>query len=358
MFYLKGINIIIKKINLLGINYQKIFFLFIILGEKSFKAKQIIKYIYTFYNKNLNLVKNISKKTLKKISKILHIYNLNIIETKYSFDGTIKFIMKINKKKIETVYIPEKNRFTLCISSQIGCFVGCKFCFTGNQGFNGNLYTSEIISQIWNVIKFIKKKKLNYITNIVIMGMGEPLLNFKNIVSSLLIIRHKYCFNFSKRCITLSTVGIIPALNKLKNLIDIKLAISLHASNNKIRNTIIPINKKYNIENILISAKKYIKNSKANKNGVTIEYVMLNGINDKYKYAHQLAYILKNISCKINLIPWNKFFKSIYKCSSKKRINNFSKILLKYGFIVTIRKNRGVDINAACGQLSSKIFNY
>ncbi|WMC18954.1 MAG: 23S rRNA (adenine(2503)-C(2))-methyltransferase RlmN [Enterobacteriaceae bacterium PSpicST2] len=340
--------------NLLSINYRKIFFLLIILGEKSFRAKQIIKYIYSFYSNNLNLIKNINKKILKKITKIIYIYTLNIFKIKYSYDGTIKFIMGINKKIINTIYIPEKKRFTLCISSQIGCFVGCNFCYTGKQGFNRNLNTSEIISQIWNIAKFIKKKNLNFITNIVIMGMGEPLLNLKNIISSILIMRDKYCFNFSKRRITLSTVGIIPALNKLKNFVDIRLAISLHASNDKIRNIIIPFNKKYNIKNILKSAKNYIKNSKANKNGVTIEYVMLNGINDKYKHAHQLAFILKNILCKINLIPWNKFNKSEYKCSSYKRINIFSKILIKYGFVVIIRKNRGIDINAACGQLFEK----
>ncbi|WGS66317.1 23S rRNA (adenine(2503)-C(2))-methyltransferase RlmN [Enterobacteriaceae bacterium ET-AT1-13] len=357
MLFKIGFNIIIKKINLLSINYQKIFFLSILLGEKSFRAKQIIKYVYSFYSDNLNLIKNINIKTFKKFQKIIFIRTLNIYKIQYSYDGTIKFIMEINKKKIETIYIPEKKRFTLCISSQIGCFVGCDFCFTSKQGFNRNLYTSEIISQIWNVFKFIIKKKINFITNIVIMGMGEPLLNFSNIVSSILIMRDKYCFNFSKRVITLSTVGIVPALDKLKNFVDIKLALSLHASNDKIRNIIIPFNKKYNIKSILKSAKKYIKNSKANKNGVTIEYVMLDGINDKYKYAYQLAFLLKNISCKINLIPWNKFLKSKYKCSSIKRINNFSKILLKFGFIVTIRKNRGIDINAACGQLSGEIFN-
>ncbi|XZR53271.1 MAG: 23S rRNA (adenine(2503)-C(2))-methyltransferase RlmN [Enterobacteriaceae bacterium] len=347
----------IKKINLLSFNYQKIFLLFIILGEKSFRSKQIIKYIYNFNENNLNLIKNINKKTFFKINKIMNINILNIFKIKYSYDGTIKFIMEINKQKIETIYIPEKTRATLCISSQIGCSLGCKFCLTGKQGYNRNLYTSEIISQIWNVIKFVKIKKLHFITNIVIMGMGEPLLNFKNIISAILIMFDKYCFNFSKRRIILSTVGILPILNKLKKFIDIKLALSLHASNNKIRNIIIPLNKKYNIENILKSIKNYIKNSKTNKNGVTIEYIMLKGINDKYKYAHQLAFILKNILCKINLIPFNNFLGSKYLCSSYNRIYNFSRILLKYGFITIIRKNRGSDINAACGQLSGEVFN-
>ncbi|WMC20346.1 MAG: 23S rRNA (adenine(2503)-C(2))-methyltransferase RlmN [Enterobacteriaceae bacterium PSpyr] len=343
--------------NLLNIGYKEIFLIFIILGEKSFRAKQLIKKIYNFKSNNFNLFNNLNKNTLIKIKKIIYINTLNLFKLNYSYDGTIKFIMEIDKQKIETIYIPEYNRATLCISSQIGCSLGCKFCFTGKQGFNRNLYTFEIISQILNVMKFIKIKKLHFITNIVIMGMGEPLLNFKNIVNSILIMLNKYCFNFSKRKITLSTVGIIPAINNLKKYLDIKLALSLHASNNKIRNLIIPLNIKYNIKNILKSIKNYIYKSKANKNGVTIEYIMLKNVNDKEKYAHQLAYILRNLLCKINLIPFNKFSYSKYLCSSNNKIHKFYNILLNYGFIVTIRKNRGIDINAACGQLSGKVFN-
>ncbi|WMC19731.1 MAG: 23S rRNA (adenine(2503)-C(2))-methyltransferase RlmN [Enterobacteriaceae bacterium PC38] len=348
---------LLKKINLLNIGYQEIFLLFIILGEQSFRAKQMVKKIYNFKNNNFNLFNNLNQNTLVKIKKIIYINTLNLFKLNYSYDGTIKFIMEINKQKIETIYIPEYNRATLCISSQIGCSLGCKFCLTGKQGYNRNLYTFEIISQILNVMKFVKKKNLRLITNIVIMGMGEPLLNFKNIITSILIMLDKYCFNFSKRKITLSTVGIIPAINNLKKYLDIKLALSLHASNNKIRNLIIPFNIKYNIENILKSVKNYIYNSKANKNGITIEYIMLKNINDKEKYAHQLAYILKNILCKINLIPFNKFLNSKYLCSSNNKIKKFYNILLNYGFIVTIRNNRGRDINAACGQLSGKVFN-
>ncbi|BFI91163.1 bifunctional tRNA (adenosine(37)-C2)-methyltransferase TrmG/ribosomal RNA large subunit methyltransferase RlmN [Enterobacterales bacterium endosymbiont of Anomoneura mori] len=316
-----------------------------------------MNYIYNFYINDLNLINNINKKILNKIKKILNIKNIKIYKIIYSNDGTIKFIMKIDKQRIETIYIPEKYRATLCISSQIGCFVGCKFCLTGKQGFNRNLYISEIISQILNVKKIIKKKKLKNITNIVFMGMGEPLLNFKNVVSSILIIVDKYCLNFSKYRITLSTVGIIPALKKLKNIIDINLALSLHFTNNKIRNNLIPINNKYNIKNILKASKEYINNSKVNKNGLTIEYVMLKNVNDNTKDVYKLISILKNIPCKINLIPFNNFLKSKFICSTKKKINTFFKILKKNGFIVTIRKKRGNDINASCGQLSGKILN-
>ncbi|QFQ32459.1 23S rRNA (adenine(2503)-C(2))-methyltransferase RlmN [Buchnera aphidicola (Aphis fabae)] len=347
-------NVFHSKINLLNLSPKKIQSLLISIGAKNFTSNQIMKWIYNHNCYDFNKMLNISKNIRRKLHHISCISISNFSEEKISSDGTIKWITSLNNQKIETVYIPEKKRSTLCISSQIGCALKCDFCATGKQGFNRNLTASEIISQILQAKKKLKDKKL---TNIVFMGMGEPLLNLNNVVTALKIILDKNGFGISKRRITLSTSGIIPAIDKLSQKIDINLAISLHASNNDIRSLIMPINKKYNIEALLRSVSRYLKNSNANRNGVTIEYVMLQNINDSIKNAEELAYILKKIPSKINLIPWNSFKNSNFISSTINRINIFANILRKKGFSTTIRKNRGKDINAACGQLTGNIIN-
>ncbi|WP_367670774.1 23S rRNA (adenine(2503)-C(2))-methyltransferase RlmN [Sodalis-like secondary symbiont of Drepanosiphum platanoidis] len=356
----KYINNKIKKINFLNMNREKLYIFFKKIGEKSFRVHQLMKFIYNNFYDNFDYMTNFNKNLIYKLKKYAVIKYPSIIDQKISYDGTIKWILKIKNQNIEMVYIPEKNRATLCISSQIGCFLNCSFCYTAKQGFNRNLKVFEIIGQLWTASKFIflnKSLKLNKITNVVMMGMGEPLLNLSNLIPSINIMLDNLGFNLSKRRITISTVGIVPGIDKLKNMVDVSLAISLHAPNDYIRNKIIPINYKYNIKNLLNSVKNYLFKSKANKNGVTIEYVMLNNINDKIKHAHQLANLLKNIPCIINIIPWNKFPGTNYKCSSNEKINKFIKILKNYKIIVFIRKTRGDDINAACGQLSGNIHN-
>jgi len=351
-------NISISKINLLDLNRQDLKHFLVSLGAKSFCTEQIMKWIYNHYCDDFNKMFNISIKIRNKLYEKSCVFASKFIEEQVSYDGTIKWISSINNQKIETVYIPEKKRSTLCISSQIGCALKCDFCATGKQGFQRNLKVSEIIAQIWQANKILKEKNItNHITNIVFMGMGEPLLNLKNVVSALKIILDEHGFNLSKRRVTLSTSGIVPALDKLKNMIDVCLAISLHAPNDFIRNIIMPINKKYNISSILNSALKYVKRSNANHGGVTIEYVMLNGINDSNENAQQLATLLSRIPSKINLIPWNSFFGSSFSCSNINRMNIFAEILRKKGFTTIIRKNRGQDINAACGQLTSGIIS-
>lgn len=346
------------KINLLNFNYTQMRKFFLSIGEKDFCADQVMHWIYHEYCNNFNKMTNISKILRKKLNDMCVITAPKFIEEKRSVDGTIKWKVAINNNLVETVYIPEKNRSTLCVSSQIGCILKCSFCATGQSGFKGNLNVSEIVGQIWNASKIINRNEFHKhhpITNIVFMGMGEPLLNLNNVVNALKIILNDFGFNISKNKVTLSTSGIVPALDKLRNMIDVNLAISLHAPNNIIRNQLMPINKKYNIQDLLNSISRYLNKSKANRGGITIEYVMLNNINDEVVHAKELAMILKKIPSKINLIPWNFFPNSIYNSSDPIKIKKFASILIKKGFFTIIRKNRGMDINAACGQLIGNI---
>lgn len=352
-------NITTSKMNLLDLHRQDLRYFLMSLGAQSFCAEQIMNWIYNHYCNDFNKMFNISMKIRNQLHEKSYIFASEFIEERISCDGTIKWITSINNQKIETVYIPEKKRGTLCISSQIGCSLQCHFCATGKEGFQRNLKVSEIISQIWQAKKILKEKNItDRITNIVFMGMGEPLLNLNNVVSALKIILDEHGFSLSKRRVTLSTSGIVPALDKLRNMIDVSLAISLHAPNDYIRNMIMPINRKYSIASILNSALKYFKYSNANRGGVTIEYVMLNGINDSNQNAEELSALLSIIPSKINLIPWNSFLGSSFLCSNFDRINIFANILRKKGFTAMIRKNRGQDINAACGQLTGSTINH
>ncbi|AEH39772.1 putative pyruvate formate lyase activating enzyme [Buchnera aphidicola (Cinara tujafilina)] len=346
-----------KKINLLNFNLIQMKEFFLSLGEKKFRALQLMDWIYKKYCCNFNFMDNFSDILKKKLNEIAIIKPPQYISKKISMDGTIKWNFFVDSGYVETIYIPEKNRSTLCISSQIGCVLKCNFCATGNLGFTRNLLVSEIIGQIWYIMNIIYHKSyinfsLSKITNIVMMGMGEPLLNLKNVIPALHIILSKYGFSFSKHKVTLSTAGIVPAIKKICGKIDVSLAISLHASNDLLRNTLMPINKKFNISSLLTVVKEYLNFSKANRSMVTIEYVMLKNINDSITNAFELVLLLKNISCKINLIPWNPIKDSTYQCSTVETILKFSEYLVKRGLIVKIRKNRGSDIYAACGQLS------
>ncbi|XBC37903.1 MAG: 23S rRNA (adenine(2503)-C(2))-methyltransferase RlmN [Buchnera aphidicola (Meitanaphis microgallis)] len=348
------------KTNLLNFDLKNMRNFFKSIGEKEFCAMQVMQWIYKYYCDDFEKMSNISNNLKRKLSKLCCISPPRFSNQIISIDGTIKWNVAIDNYFVETVYIPQKNRITLCVSSQSGCALSCKFCSTGIQGFNRNLTTSEIIGQIWYVGKLIYNKKLNHsqkITNIVLMGMGEPLLNLNNVVHSLNIVMDRLGFSLSKNRVTISTVGIVPALKKLKNMIDVSLAISLHASNDTIRSELMPINKKYNIQTLLESVKSYLKTSRANKGKVTIEYVMLHNINDKLYHAKELAFLLKCIPSKINLIPWNVFPQSNYIPSSNVNIKNFANILIKKGYIATIRTARGNDINAACGQLTGNVLN-
>ncbi|VFP83263.1 23S rRNA (adenine(2503)-C(2))-methyltransferase RlmN [Candidatus Erwinia haradaeae] len=360
--YPLSINLVQKKekINLLDLSRIQMRTFFNNLGEKSFHAEQVMKWIYHDYCCDFDQMTNISRSFREKLKTFAEIHAPEVKKEQTSSDGTIKWTMIVGDQQIETVYIPEKDRATLCLSSQVGCAVACTFCSTGQQGFSRNLRVSEIIGQAWRAAQIIcttNKIRKRPFTNVVMMGMGEPLLNLTNVTLAIKTMLDDYGFGLSKRRVTLSTSGIIPAIDKLGDSLDIALALSLHAPNNDLRNQIMPINKKYSIEDLLASVQRYISKAHATKGRVTIEYVMLNHVNDSVKHAHQLANLLKHIPCKINLIPWNSFPKTLYTRSSNNCIHRFAKILTEYGFTTIIRQTRGSDIDAACGQLTRDIIN-
>lgn len=349
-----------KKINLMDLTRQQMREFFQELGEKPFRADQLVKWIYHFGEDNFDNMTNINKKLREKLKSVAEIKAPEVAVEQRSADGTIKWAMQVGDQQVETVYIPEADRATLCVSSQVGCALACTFCSTAQQGFNRNLTVSEIIGQVWRASKIIGNfgvTGIRPITNVVMMGMGEPLLNVANVVPAMEIMLDDFAYGLSKRRVTLSTSGVVPALDNLSKMIDVALAISLHAPNDELRDEIVPINKKYNIKMLIDSVNRYLSVSNANHGKVTIEYVMLDHVNDSIEHAHQLANVLKNTPCKINLIPWNPFPEAPYAKSSNTRIDRFQKTLMEYGFTVIVRKTRGDDIDAACGQLAGDVID-
>ncbi|CNF16583.1 bifunctional tRNA (adenosine(37)-C2)-methyltransferase TrmG/ribosomal RNA large subunit methyltransferase RlmN [Yersinia nurmii] len=348
------------KINLLDLNRQQMREFFAEMGEKPFRADQVMKWMYHYCYDDFEQMTDINKVLRAKLQRVAEIRAPEVAEEQRSADGTIKWAIKVGDQQVETVYIPEADRATLCVSSQVGCALECKFCSTAQQGFNRNLRVSEIIGQVWRAAKIIGSLKATGtrpITNVVMMGMGEPLLNLNNVVPAMDIMMDDFGFGLSKRRVTLSTSGVVPALDKLGDMIDVALAISLHAPTDDIRDEIVPINRKYNIETFLAAVRRYLAKSNANGGRVTVEYVMLDHINDSTEQAHQLAECLKDTPCKINLIPWNPFPGAPYGRSSNSRVDRFSKVLMEYGFTTIVRKTRGDDIDAACGQLAGEVID-
>ena len=349
-----------KKINLMNLTRAQMREFFAELGEKPFRADQLVKWIYHFGEDNFDNMTNLNKKLREKLKSVAEIKAPEVAVEQRSADGTIKWAMQVGDQQVETVYIPEADRATLCVSSQVGCALACTFCSTAQQGFNRNLTVSEIIGQVWRASKIIGNfgvTGVRPITNVVMMGMGEPLLNVANVVPAMEIMLDDFAYGLSKRRVTLSTSGVVPALDNLSKMIDVALAISLHAPNDELRDEIVPLNKKYNIKTLIDSVNRYLSVSNANHGKVTIEYVMLDHINDHVEHAHQLAEVLKNTPCKINLIPWNPFPEAPYAKSSNTRIDRFQKTLMEYGLTVIVRKTRGDDIDAACGQLAGDVID-
>ena len=349
-----------KKINLMDLTRQQMREFFAELGEKPFRADQLVRWIYHFGEDNFDNMTNINKKLREKLKAVAEIKAPEVAVEQRSADGTIKWAMQVGEQQVETVYIPEADRATLCVSSQVGCALACTFCSTAQQGFNRNLTVSEIIGQVWRASKIIGNfgvTGVRPITNVVMMGMGEPLLNVANVVPAMEIMLDDFAYGLSKRRVTLSTSGVVPALDMLRDKIDVALAISLHAPNDELRDEIMPINKKYNIKMLMNSVHRYLEVSNANHGKVTIEYVLLDHVNDGTEHAHQLAKVLKNTPCKINLIPWNPFPEAPYGKSSNSRVDRFQKTLMEYGFTVIVRKTRGDDIDAACGQLAGDVID-
>ena len=344
--------------NLLNFDRQAMSDFFVDLGEKPFRATQMLKWIYQFGVSDFDEMTNLSKATREKLAAIAKISVPDIIEQQVSDDGTIKWLFSLeNGNAIETVFIPENDRGTLCVSSQIGCALECSFCSTAQQGFNRNLSTAEIIGQVWAANQAMKVMPRNQrvISNVVMMGMGEPLLNFNNVVAAMNIMMDDNAYGLSKRRVTISTSGVVPALERLKAVSDVALAVSLHATNDELRDELVPINKKYPIKQLLEACQFYVQGE--HKRKVTFEYVMLEGINDQPQHARELINLIKNIPSKVNLIPFNPYPGSPYKCSSNNAIDRFRKILMNAGVISTTRKTRGDDIDAACGQLAGKVMD-
>jgi len=351
-----------QKINLLDLNREGLRQFFAEMGEKPFRADQVMKWMYHYCVDDFDEMTNINKQMREKLKQKAVIKAPEVSLEQRSADGTIKWAMRVGNQDVETVYIPEGDRATLCVSSQVGCALECTFCSTAQQGFNRNLSVSEIIGQVWRAAQIIGPVKANGtgqrpITNVVMMGMGEPLLNLKNLIPALELMLDDLGFALSKRRVTVSTSGVVPALDILGDKIDVALAISLHAPNDALRSEIMPINDKYNIQEFLDGVRRYIAKSKANRGKVTIEYVLLDHFNDSTDLAHELAHLVKDLPCKINLIPFNPFPNSDFSKPSNSRVDRFNKVLQEYGYTVTVRKTRGDDIDAACGQLVGDVID-
>ena len=345
------------KVNLLDLSKQGLTDFFVTHGEKPFRATQVMKRIYHDDVTDFQLMTNISKALREKLSTIAEIKMPVCTSEQPSSDGTVKWLLGLRDgNQIETVFIPEKNRGTLCVSSQVGCSLNCTFCSTATQGFNRNLTTGDIISQILFANQRLAGEYTGSnkaVTNVVMMGMGEPLLNFDNVMTAMDIMNDDLAFGISRRRITLSTSGVVPMMIKMRDHCDVSLAVSLHAADDELRNELVPINKKYPIKVLLDACKQYVEGKARRK--VTFEYIMIDGVNDTPKHAKKLARILEGVPSKINLIPFNPFPQSDYRRSSAQAIQTFQDILTAAGYVAITRKTRGDDIDAACGQLVGRV---
>lgn len=360
-----------NKTNLFGLDRDALGEFLEAQGEKRFRAQQLMKWIYHEGVTDFDQMTNLGKALRAKLADIAEVSTPSVITSQHSKDGTRKWVLKMDDDNaIETVFIPDGDRATLCISSQVGCTLDCTFCSTAQQGFNRNLSTAEIIGQVWYA-KFALLKERGQdakqaaqqmsqglqkrtVTNVVLMGMGEPLANYSNVLPAMKLMLDDFGFGLSKRRVTLSTSGIVPKLRQLKEDVDVALAVSLHAPNDQLRDQIVPINRKYPISVLMGACKEYVAD-KAGRTKITWEYVMLDGVNDSDAHARELARLLADVPSKVNLIPFNPFPETQFKRSPSKRIESFAHVLLKKGISVTRRRTRGEDIDAACGQLAGKV---
>ncbi len=328
------------------------------LGEKRFRATQLFRWIHQKGASDFNQMSDLAKSLRTKLQGIAEMTPLKVISEHVSTDGTIKWLFDVGGgDAIESVYIPEDDRATLCVSSQAGCAVGCRFCSTGHQGFSRNLSTGEITAQLWHAEHTLRKRfgrEDRIISNVVMMGMGEPLQNYNALLPALKTMLDDHGYGLSRRRVTVSTSGVVPMIERLQKDCPVALAVSLHAPNDLLRNELVPLNKKYPIDELLQSCLSYL--DAAPRDFITFEYCMLDGVNDTPEHAHQLIALVRNrVSCKFNLIPFNPFPQSGLKRSDNARVQAFAKILLDAGMVTTVRKTRGDDIDAACGQLAGEV---
>ena len=348
------------KINLLGLTQPEMEQFFDSIGEKRFRAGQVMKWIHHFGVDNFAAMTNVGKVLREKLEARAEIRGPEVVSEDISTDGTRKWVVRVASGScVETVYIPQGSRGTLCVSSQAGCALDCSFCSTGKQGFNSDLTAAEIIGQVWIANKSfgsVPAKIDRAITNVVMMGMGEPLLNFDNVVAAMSIMMDDLGYGISKRKVTLSTSGVAPMIDKLGQVIDVSLALSLHAPNDALRNKLVPINRKYPLAVVLDACKRYI-GGLGEKRFLTIEYTLLKDVNDQPEHAAEMIALLADVPCKVNLIPFNPFPHSGYERPSNNAIRRFQDLLHKAGHNVTVRTTRGEDIDAACGQLVGQVLD-
>ncbi len=327
------------------------------LGEKSFRASQVVQWVHQKGVTDFQQMSNLSQALRDHLQNNTVIHLPEVVYDATSSDGTRKWLLQLDDgNRIEAVYIPEDDRGTLCVSSQAGCALDCSFCSTGRRGFNRNLSTAEIISQVWLATRLIdeEKKPGRTVTNVVLMGMGEPLLNFDNVVRAVRIMMDDFAYGLSKRRVTVSTAGVVPAMDRLGDILDMRLAVSLHAPDDALRNSLVPLNRKYPLQQLMAACRRFIDKQSA-RSRITFEYVLLDGVNDSDQHAQQLIKLVKGIPTLMNLIPFNPFAGSGYRTSPAKRVERFNKILADAGITTVVRRTRGDDIDAACGQLVGKI---
>ena len=341
-----------SKPNLLDLDRKGLEGFFLARGEKVFRASQVMKWIYERGVTDFADMTNLSKALRSGLSDSASIQLPEVVADQLSSDGSRKWLLRLEDGNcIETVFIPESERGTLCVSSQVGCVLNCSFCSTAQQGFNRNLSTGEIIAQVWVAARALGSRadSNRVISNVVMMGMGEPLLNYDNVVRAMHLMQDDFGFGLSKRRITLSTAGIVPAIRQLREDCDVSLAVSLHAPDDMLRNELVPLNRKYPIRELLAACRDYVGEGRRR---VTFEYVLLDGINDTDAHASELARCLEGVPAKVNLIPFNPFPGSNYRRSPRARVDRFFELLNRAGIVTITRKTRGDDIDAACGQLA------
>jgi 23S rRNA (adenine2503-C2)-methyltransferase len=343
-------------VNLLDFDQEKLSVFFAENGEKPFRAKQLLRWMHQFGESDFSRMSDLSKALRERLGGLAVVEPPRLIQEQISDDGTRKWLLDVGAGQgVETVFIPEGDRGTLCVSSQVGCALECSFCSTGKQGFNRNLSVAEIIGQLWWANKALGCTPRNerVIGNVVLMGMGEPLLNFDNTVTALHLMLDDNAYGLSRRRVTVSTSGIVPAMDRLREQCPVALAVSLHAPNDALRDILVPINKKYPLSELMAACRRYVVD--APRDFITFEYVMLDGVNDSPAHARELVALTRDVPCKFNLIPFNPFPDSEYKRSPADVIRRFGAILIEAGRVVTTRKTRGDDIDAACGQLAGKV---
>ncbi|RRD90369.1 23S rRNA (adenine(2503)-C(2))-methyltransferase RlmN [Conchiformibius steedae] len=344
------------KTNLLNYNLPALTEHFAQMGEKPFRARQVMRWIHQGGAENFDQMTDLAKSLRAKLNGCAAVGIPALMAAQESKDGTRKWLLDVGTGNgVETVFIPEAERGTLCISSQVGCALECTFCSTGRQGFNRNLSAAEIIGQLWwaNKALGVTPKNERVISNVVMMGMGEPLANYDNVVTALSIMLDDHGYGLSRRRVTVSTSGMVPQMDRLKEDMPVALAVSLHASNDAVRDEIVPLNKKYPLKTLMAACNRYLE--KAPRDFVTFEYVMLDGVNDRLQHARELVDLVKDTPCKFNLIPFNPFPNSGYQRSKREQIHAFRDILAEAGLVTTVRKTRGDDIDAACGQLAGQV---